>query len=192
MKEANKREHANNREITQENIKQAENLKRIWTNKKHKLGLTQRDIADKLSITQGAVSQYLNAHVALNTHTILEFAKTLKVSPEEIAPNILTNIKAKDIPVMFTTSGKKINKTIPAQIATIKDSVIAIYVDDENNHRYRQGEYVLVDTKLTPLPYDEIIIMKPDSARIIIENFNHYEPQDHIYGVIIGSQKEPR
>lgn len=60
------------------------NLRRIWEEKKKDLGLTQQKIADRLGVTQGAVSHYLNGVNPLGQLQALRFAKILQVDPGEI------------------------------------------------------------------------------------------------------------
>lgn len=75
------------RKLTTEEIRIAENLRRIFNDKKKELGLTQEQAAHKLGwSTQGAVSQYLRAVIPLSLEVGLKFAKLLKVEPSEINP----------------------------------------------------------------------------------------------------------
>ncbi|MBG6240464.1 MAG: helix-turn-helix domain-containing protein [Candidatus Symbiopectobacterium sp. Clec_Harlan] len=77
------------RQVTDQDKQTATRLKRIWDEKKKALGLTQEKAADALGFnTQGAVSQYLNGKVPLNTDTVIKFAKLLRVTPEEIKPEL--------------------------------------------------------------------------------------------------------
>ncbi|WP_063655203.1 helix-turn-helix domain-containing protein [Candidatus Arsenophonus triatominarum] len=77
------------RRITPEDKQAAARLKKLWNEKKEALSLTQEKAAEELGFnTQGAVSQYLNGKVPLNTDTIIKFAKILHVSPEAIKPEL--------------------------------------------------------------------------------------------------------
>ncbi|WP_444897922.1 LexA family protein [Microbulbifer sp. SSSA005] len=76
------------RNITDKERRLAENLKRIWLAKKGGLGLNQDKAGDIMGITQGAVGHYLNGRIALNTDTIIKFAKLLGVQPSSIDPAI--------------------------------------------------------------------------------------------------------
>lgn len=77
------------RQMTDQDKNASIRLKRIWDEKKKALGLTQEKAADALGFnTQGAVSQYLNGKVPLNTDTVIKFAKLLRVIPEDIKPEL--------------------------------------------------------------------------------------------------------
>lgn len=82
------------RRITPEDKQAAVRLKKLWNEKKEALSLTQEKAAEELGFnTQGAVSQYLNGKVPLNTDTIIKFAKILHVSPEAIKPELSSLLK---------------------------------------------------------------------------------------------------
>lgn len=66
----------------------AQNLKRVWLAKKKLLALTQESAAVRLGWTQGAVGQYINGHIPLNTDAKIKFAALLQIDPREIDPNI--------------------------------------------------------------------------------------------------------
>tara|TARA_X000001382_G_scaffold130968_1_gene128314 strand:+ start:13730 stop:14332 length:603 start_codon:yes stop_codon:yes gene_type:complete len=65
------------------------NLKRIWNLKKNEIGFIQSEVAKKIGMTQGAISQYLNEFTVLNPPVIIKFANFLGVDPREIDPDIL-------------------------------------------------------------------------------------------------------
>lgn len=75
------------RNITEEDMEAAANLKRIWDTKAKPAGLTQRKAGEYMSIHQTLVGQYLRGKTALGTEALLRFAKLLDVSPTEIRPN---------------------------------------------------------------------------------------------------------
>lgn len=64
----------------------SEQLKYFWT----KSGMTQEEAAEYLSISQSAISQYLNGTIKLNTDIILQFAEMLGINPRQIDPDIFT------------------------------------------------------------------------------------------------------
>lgn len=73
------------RDLTAREKAAQQNLFRIWSEKKRGLGLTQDSAADKMGFkTQGAVNQYLNGRIPLNTDTVIKFAAILEVAPKEI------------------------------------------------------------------------------------------------------------
>ena len=83
------------RELTPEEKTWQQNLRRVWDAKKKDLKLTQESAGAAMGITQGAVGQYLNGVIPLNTNSKLRFAEVLQVSPAEIDPDL------------FSTTGKK-------------------------------------------------------------------------------------
>ncbi len=62
------------------------NFKRLWKARQQELDITQKTAADRLGMTQGAFSQYLNGHTELNEKAVLKIAKFLDVPPVEIDP----------------------------------------------------------------------------------------------------------
>ena len=80
----------------------ATRLRSIWDSKKRELGLTQEEAGARMGMTQGAVWQYLNGRIQLNTAAALKFARLLEVSPSEILGDDwfdeLANTQPKDKP----------------------------------------------------------------------------------------------
>ncbi len=82
------------RNLTENETKMAENLRRLWDEKKKEqqiIGkkLTQETAAELMGYdTQGAVSQYLTGKIPLNTDAILLFCKVLGCNPSQINPNL--------------------------------------------------------------------------------------------------------
>lgn len=75
------------RELTEEELVWADNLRRIWLAKQRDLGLTQETAAEQLGFrSQGAVSQFINAKVPLSTNAKLGFARLLQVPVSTIDP----------------------------------------------------------------------------------------------------------
>lgn len=81
-------------ELTDEEKREAEALKKIWNKKKKELRergikLTQESAAEELGFdTQGAVSQYLNGKIRLNLDAIIKFSKLLGCKPNDIRPSL--------------------------------------------------------------------------------------------------------
>lgn len=67
-------------------VKKQLNFKRLWKARRQELDITQKTAADRLGMTQGAFSQYLNGHTELNEKAVLKIAKFLDVPPVEIDP----------------------------------------------------------------------------------------------------------
>lgn len=51
-------------------------------------GLTQKEIACSLDMSQSSVSQYLNRRIPMNTDTVLKFARLFNVKPITIDPSL--------------------------------------------------------------------------------------------------------
>lgn len=75
------------RSLTDTETESAARLKSIFNAKKKALQLTQEGAAHSLGwASAAAVSNYLNAKIALNLEAGLKFARLLKVAPSEINP----------------------------------------------------------------------------------------------------------
>lgn len=86
------------RRITPEDKRAADNLKRIWTERRKKLGLTQERVAELFGEkTQGLISQYINGRIALGPVATLRFAHILKCSPQEIRPDMKFSVVSDDL-----------------------------------------------------------------------------------------------
>lgn len=75
-----------------EDIKAAERLKALWNTRKKDLGINQYTFAADNGITQSLVSQYLNGTKPLNIKYVMIFATALKVTPQDIYPELFKNI----------------------------------------------------------------------------------------------------
>ncbi len=100
------------RPITEEDKKRAQRLKALYQTKKKEIGLTQVQCAEKLKISQSAISQFLNAIVPLNTDAILAFAELLETKPSEIDPKLSEDrFKTKEmfqpVPIIGTLSNRQ-------------------------------------------------------------------------------------
>jgi len=70
--------------LTNEQIAIAKKLKGIWLQKKAERKLIQAEVAEKMGITQGSFTQYLNQHIAVNTDFVLDFCRALDVEPSNV------------------------------------------------------------------------------------------------------------
>lgn len=94
------------------------NFRRLWKLKKQELDITQKDAADKLGMTQGAFSQYLNGHTEMNEKAVMKLAKFLDVPPHVIDPSFKDKlylppvaVQLQSVEVSYSTSNaKKQNK----------------------------------------------------------------------------------
>ena len=100
------------RPITDDDKKRAQRLKALYQTKKKEIGLTQVQCAEKLKMSQSAISQFLNAIVPLNTDAILAFAELLETKPSAIDPKLSADrFKPKEmfqpVPIIGTLSNRQ-------------------------------------------------------------------------------------
>ncbi|CAH0649152.1 helix-turn-helix domain-containing protein [Pseudomonas alloputida] len=76
------------RTLTPEELAECQALKAVYLASKSNHGLSQMSLAEKLGITQSAVSMYMNGVNALNLPIALGFAKALNVSVEDFSPRL--------------------------------------------------------------------------------------------------------
>lgn len=69
----------------------AERTWQVWMRRKNELGLTQTGVAERLGISQSALSQYLHGYVATNTDFVTKIASIMGVDPKELDPTILVS-----------------------------------------------------------------------------------------------------
>lgn len=67
------------RSITEADRAAAARLREIWDSRARDLGVTQEKVAELLDGSQGLVSQYLNARIALNYRALLAFCSALQI-----------------------------------------------------------------------------------------------------------------
>lgn len=88
----------NRKPLTDEQQLEAERLKAIYRQRQldaraQGRKLTQDDLADQCGWnTQSAVSQYLNARIALNLDALLKLSKALDFSPADVSPRLASMI----------------------------------------------------------------------------------------------------
>jgi len=78
--------------LTAEQLRDAERLKALYESKKKTLGITQQYIADEMHITQSAVGHYLNGRNPLNISSAMMFAKLLDVQIEDFSPSLAKEV----------------------------------------------------------------------------------------------------
>lgn len=77
------------RELTNREKACATRLKALWLEKKHREGLSQEKAGEALGMSAGALNQYLNGKIPLNTDVTFRFAQYFGVPPQEINPEWL-------------------------------------------------------------------------------------------------------
>jgi SOS-response transcriptional repressor LexA len=81
------------RPLTDEELLECTRLKAIFVAKKSVLGLSQQSLADKMDMSQSAVSHYLNGRNALNTEVALQFADNLDCRIAEFSPRLARHLE---------------------------------------------------------------------------------------------------
>ena len=178
-----------NRTITRENLAEANRLRKTWDSRKKSLGLNQKDVAKSLGWTQGAISQYLNGHTALNTDTILTFARLLQISPNVIRPGVLDKIKNEEQSIMlYTTSGEEPTKEDWANIQKYSDKYLMIKIDTPVDVRFRIdiGELVIIDPNLKARSGDRVVELKGTTPI-----FKMWKKNAQFTGVVISVNRAP-
>jgi len=108
----------------------AENFRRIWTQKKRELNLTQTQAAEKLGWTQGAFSQYLNNLTDLGPATVLKLANFLGVPPTDIDPTLKEILPKKvEYPIRQTATGKPRESDTIRFLQPADKDMFVIYLD---------------------------------------------------------------
>ena len=73
--------------LTEQDREAAKRLRARWKTEQAARRFTQDDAAEKMGITQGLVSQYLNEHTPLGVVATIRFAKFLRCRPSDIRPD---------------------------------------------------------------------------------------------------------
>lgn len=157
------------RELSDQEKQAAKRLKILWETKKKELGLTQRTLAEKLSVTQSAVNAYLNANIPLNLDAVINFAAVLNVDPRDIYPTLPglrvmqdTRVERRAVPVGGTiengTDPGFVDRQYPRDFG---NEYIECAIDDNNAYalkaetnalspRIREGEVIVLSPYLQP------------------------------------------
>ncbi len=76
------------RTITDADRDAARRLIDLWNTAKEGRGFTQEEATSEFGWSQGAISGYLNAHIALGVTATFKFALFLRCSPRDIRPDL--------------------------------------------------------------------------------------------------------
>lgn len=162
-------------------IAAAENLRRIFENKKYgPERLTQKKLADLVGFKQQtAVSQYLSGRNTLGVEAIANFAAALKVPPEEIRPDFYDLLQltqhqtpVRSIPVTAALSGatpsvRVITTIIEKNEAAVTQYAILVDKDTYRKARIRQNAHLIIDDGLAPQPDDDVYVVTAGGERYI-------------------------
>lgn len=178
------------RYISQEDLDNAERLRKIWNQAKKDRGVTQKDAVKAFGWSQPTVSQYLNGDIALNTDAIMKWAKFLGCKPEAISPKLgktITTVSRTKVYVMGSISRKP----------SAKD-----FLEIKRSKNLNEGEYALeIDSDFgDELPNGSFCICSPSrllkrNEKAMLQTKKGYTPVlllevgDHIEFTEIGSDE---
>ena len=80
------------KELTEEQKKECEQLKKIFEEKKVELKFSQAEVAESFGISQSAINHYLNGINALNAQIATKFAKLLHVTVDQFSERLALEI----------------------------------------------------------------------------------------------------
>lgn len=106
----------------------SENLRKVWERKSKEYNLNQKEAADLLGWSRGALCQYLNGHTKINVEALIKLANFFDVDPAELDPNIVHFLpNTWKIPVKYATSNAKLKRsnrkpTTPGVVTNPTDS----------------------------------------------------------------------
>lgn len=136
------------RYITQEDLDNAERLRKIWHKVKKEQGLTQKKAADAIGWSQPTISQFLNGDVPLNTDAILKWAKLLGCKPGAISPKLdkaLSEVTRTKVYVMGSISRKPSTKDFLEikRSKNLHDGEYALEIDKDFGEELPSGSFCI-------------------------------------------------
>lgn len=167
-----------NRDLTPDEIEDAKRLRKLWSEKKEQLHLSQVKAAKELGYSsQSAVSQYLNGKVPINFQTAAKFAKLLKTEIQVIAPRfgkLVTNPIPSDLdgyvaPITGAINGTKSDATLNwfafhqdfcTSLGVDPKNLKLVRLEDESFKEYPAGTVFLVDDSYQKSPKDGIYLLQ--------------------------------
>ncbi len=96
------------RNITPNDLKAAENLRKIWGSFKEKHDLSQERAGALIGMTQSAFGQYLRGEIPLNTDATIKFARLLGVHPTDLRKDLNLDFKSNISNAIVITSPEEI------------------------------------------------------------------------------------
>lgn len=170
------------RKLSDADIEAANNLKRIWEEKKDILNINQEKAYPLLGFTtQGAVSHYINARTPLNTDATIKFAALLKVDPAEIDSRVAELIK----PVLHLLDESKYTIPVPNKVPLITWDTASVIENAKDlpelqiaGWRYcpidiKEGSYALMVSGISMQPEFK------NGATIFVDPFLHQNIAQH-------------
>lgn len=162
-----------------------ENLHRIWQKKKVEFNLNQKEAADLLGWTAGALSQYLNGVTKLKPEAVIKLSNFLGVDPTELDPQMIhfmPDVKVISVEYNFSNSETKLSKNASETWSfNINRFLIRLDTDahwKQNNKKYSfpAGSYLVVskDPRLSLVKENSIwaVVLKAETKFQIIPNID--------------------
>lgn len=167
-----------NRDLTNDEIEDAKRLRKLWSEKKEELHLSQVKAARELGYSsQSAVSQYINGKVPINFQTAAKFAKLLKTDIQHIAPRfgkLVTNPIPSSLdgyvaPTLGVLGGAQSGATLNwfafhedfcASLGVDPAHLKLVRLEDETFKEYPAGTVFLVDDSYQKSPADGIYLLQ--------------------------------
>lgn len=167
-----------NRDLTTDEIEDAKRLRKLWSEKKEELHLSQVKAAKELGYSsQSAVSQYLNGKVPINFQTAAKFAKLLKTDIQHIAPRfnkLVTNpipssLEGYVAPVLGSLGGAQSDATLNwfawhkdfcDSLSVCPENLKLVRLEDDSFKEYPAGTVFLVDDSYQKAPKDGIYLLQ--------------------------------
>lgn len=167
-----------NRDLTQDEIDDAKRLRKLWSEKKEELHLSQVKAARELGYSsQSAVSQYINGKVPINFETAAKFAKLLKADIQQIAPRfgklvtkpIPSTLDGYVAPDMGHINGAHTETTLNwfafhqdfcASLGVDPHNLKLVRLEDDSFKEYPAGTVFLVDDSHQKSPKDGIYLLQ--------------------------------
>jgi transcriptional regulator with XRE-family HTH domain len=161
------------RQLSEEELQDAERLRKVWESKSRELNLTQLDVSKAFGFAnQSAVSQYLNARIPLNLEAAAKFSKILNVSLTDISPRHAASVVTKS-----SCSGCPVAVAIPTGSEVIE-------VDSLAKDMLGDGRWYVLDRSSRSLA-DGVFLMEVGEMPKLIRIESH----EGGYRIIGASQK---
>lgn len=183
--------------VTPDKREIAERLYHTWQRKKRELGITQSSVAERLGISQSALSQYLHGVVATNTDIVIKLANVMGVDPKEIDPKILVTsaprISLAPRKLLYrgglmgdlAASGETIAVVLDGSIPDQNLSVVVMDTD-HFSPRYFEGEHLILQ-HIYPSDIslgDELLIQWPEDNNELFRAGNRVADQHELMDLL--------
>lgn len=157
------------------------NLRSIWDQKKKSMKLTQESAAVLLGWTQGAVGQYLNGKIPLNTDAIIKWAALLKVQVQDIDPKSTLIINLDEAHnYMSTLDGSPLPEKLQYELD--KQAPVAFTATPQQELREDNTLYMALNTETNQLELLKSVIETIET--ILVEEDITLTPEEKASAII--------